>query len=267
MGRPLIDKIAGVVSTYHLAMTYTTNEGRSTKLRGSQKKAQQCYITSLKQPARIRQQPISKLRSLEQLERKSRKRKREEYRREKDKQKLAMENFEPAKKEMARPFPSGEHVTVELTKGDPSRTVKIGKDIDPVVGVHLIELLRKNKDIFAFSADKMPGIDPAIMVHRLNVRGDIKPVRQKNRSFSTEKNQAIQEDVEKLLEVGFIKPCDYPEWLANVVMVKKANGYHQISLHNPNRQKTAFITEGGVYNYIAMPFGLKNAGATFQKTM
>ncbi|XP_021747613.1 uncharacterized protein LOC110713478 [Chenopodium quinoa] len=37
------------------------------------------------------------------------------------------------------------------------------------------------------------------------------------------------------------------------------SGYHQISLHNPNRQKTTFITEGGVYNYIAMPFRLKNA--------
>lgn len=99
-----------------------------------------------------------------------------------------MENFEPAKEEMARPLPSGKHVKVELTEGDPSRTVKIGKDIDLGVGVHLRELLRKNKDIFAFSADEMPGIDPAVMVHRLNVKEDIRPVRQKKRSFSTEKN-------------------------------------------------------------------------------
>ncbi|XP_021761173.1 uncharacterized protein LOC110726006 [Chenopodium quinoa] len=48
MGRPLIHKIGGVVSTYHLAMAYTTNEGWSAKLRGSQKTAQQCYITALK---------------------------------------------------------------------------------------------------------------------------------------------------------------------------------------------------------------------------
>ncbi|XP_021737235.1 uncharacterized protein LOC110703757 [Chenopodium quinoa] len=61
------------------------------------------------------------------------------------------------------------------------------------------------------------------MVHRLNVREDIKPVRQKKRSFFLEKNQAIQEEVEKLLEARFIKPCDYPEWLANVVMLLKGN--------------------------------------------
>ncbi|XP_021751090.1 uncharacterized protein LOC110716765 [Chenopodium quinoa] len=56
MGRPLIHKIGGVVSTYHLAMAYTTNEGRLAKLRGSQKTAQQCYINALKQPAKTRQQ-------------------------------------------------------------------------------------------------------------------------------------------------------------------------------------------------------------------
>ncbi|XP_021743850.1 uncharacterized protein LOC110709897 [Chenopodium quinoa] len=59
MGRPLIHKIGGVVSTYHLAMAYTTNEGWSAKLRGSQKTTQQCYITALKQPVKTRQQPGS----------------------------------------------------------------------------------------------------------------------------------------------------------------------------------------------------------------
>ncbi|XP_021741185.1 uncharacterized protein LOC110707483 [Chenopodium quinoa] len=88
MGRPLIHKIGEVVSTYHLTMAYTTNEGRSAKLRGSQKTSQQCYITALKQPAKTRQQSGSDRRLPEQLERKSRKRKREEYHREKDKKKF-----------------------------------------------------------------------------------------------------------------------------------------------------------------------------------
>ncbi|XP_021736147.1 uncharacterized protein LOC110702700 [Chenopodium quinoa] len=176
-GRPLIHKIGGVVSTYHLAMAYASNEGRLAKLRGSQKTTQQCYITALKQPAKTRHQPSSERRPSEQPERKSRKRKREEYHREKNKQKLAMENFEPAKEEMARPLPSGEHVTVELTEGDPLRTVEIGKGIDPGVGVHLIEIMSKNKDVFAISADEMHEINPTVMVHRLNVKEDIKPVR------------------------------------------------------------------------------------------
>lgn len=36
------------------------------------------------------------------------------------------------------------------------------------------------------------------------------------------------EEVEKLLTVGFIREVYYPEWLANVVMVKKSNGKWQI---------------------------------------
>ncbi|XP_021760182.1 uncharacterized protein LOC110725011 [Chenopodium quinoa] len=116
LGRPLIHKIGRVVSTYHLAMTYTTNEGRSAKLRGSQKTTQQCYITALKQLARTRQQPLLVQRFVEQVQKKSRKRKREEYHREKDKQKLSIENFEPGKEEMDRPLPSGSMLKLSSKK-------------------------------------------------------------------------------------------------------------------------------------------------------
>ena len=42
------------------------------------------------------------------------------------------------------------------------------------------------------------------------------------------------------------------------------SGYHQISMHPPNTEKMAFITLHGLYYYNVMPFGLKNAGATYQ---
>ena len=40
-------------------------------------------------------------------------------------------------------------------------------------------------------------------------------------------------------------------------------GYHQIRLYGPNEIKTTFITPFGCFCYVTMPFGLKNAGATF----
>ena len=70
----------------------------------------------------------------------------------------------------------------------------------------------------------MGGIDPAIITHRLNVSPSFRPVKQKRRSFAPERQKAINEEVGKLLQARAIREVEYPEWLANVVLVKKANG-------------------------------------------
>ena len=62
------------------------------------------------------------------------------------------------------------------------------------------------------------------MVHRLNVSPSFLPVRQKKKVFTPERGQAIAEEVRKLQEASFIRKVYYPDWLANVVMVKKASG-------------------------------------------
>ena len=70
----------------------------------------------------------------------------------------------------------------------------------------------------------MDGIDPAVITHRLNVNPSFKLVKQKRRSFAPERQKAINEEVGKLLQANAIREVEYPEWLANVVLVKKANG-------------------------------------------
>ena len=51
-----------------------------------------------------------------------------------------------------------------------------------------------------------------------------KPIRQKKWVFTSNWDNAIKEEVHKLVTVEFIREVYYPDWLANVVMVKKANG-------------------------------------------
>jgi hypothetical protein len=67
----------------------------------------------------------------------------------------------------------------------------------------------------------MPGIPPSMIVHKLMVNPSHQLVKQRRRSFGLERNQAVGEEVHKLLKAGFIREVDYPEWLANVVLVRK----------------------------------------------
>jgi len=157
----------------------------------------------------------------------------------------------------------------------------------------------------------MPSIFPKVIQHRLNVDPKKKPVRQRRRVFAPEQNQVITDEVNKLLSAGFIREVYYPNWLANIVLVKKANGkwrtcvdftdlnkactkdsfplpridqlvdstaghkllmlmdafsgYNQIKIAKEDQEKTTFITSQGLYCYRVIPFGLKNAGATYQR--
>ncbi|KAL0433309.1 UNVERIFIED_CONTAM: Transposon Ty3-G Gag-Pol polyprotein [Sesamum latifolium] len=157
----------------------------------------------------------------------------------------------------------------------------------------------------------MCGIDPEIMVHRLNMDPSMRPVKQKKRTFGNERSRAIKEEVDKLLRINYRRPIQYPEWLANVVLVPKTNdkwrmcidfsnlnkacpkdsyplprihalidstsgcelmsfldafqGYNLIRLADEDPKKTSFVTDQGIFCYNVMPFGLKNAGTTYQR--
>ena len=70
----------------------------------------------------------------------------------------------------------------------------------------------------------MKGIDPSITSHKLNVLQTARPIRQKVRRFHLDRQKIIRIEIDKLLEVGFIREVDYPDWLANVVVVPKKEG-------------------------------------------
>ena len=111
-----------------------------------------------------------------------------------------------------------------LDESRPGRTTRMGTLASSAVRQDLANFLRRNQDVFVWSQEDMPGIDPSVIVHRLNVNPDSSPVRLKKRVFAQERDKAVAEEVRKLLEAGFIREVYYPDWLANVVMVRKNSG-------------------------------------------
>jgi hypothetical protein len=88
----------------------------------------------------------------------------------------------------------------------------------------LVNFLRANIDIFAWSPSDIPSIPREVAEHALEIRAGSKPVKQRLHRFDEEKHKVIGEEIHKLLKAGFIKEVHHPEWLANPVLVKKKNG-------------------------------------------
>jgi hypothetical protein len=88
----------------------------------------------------------------------------------------------------------------------------------------LIRFLFNNKDVFAWSANDLCGVNRDVIEHSLNVDPSFRPMKQKLRKMSDDKAEGARNEVKRLLSAGVIREVKYPEWLANTVMVKKTNG-------------------------------------------
>ena len=68
---------------------------------------------------------------------------------------------------------------------------------------------------------EMPGLDPKIAVHKLNMQENVKSVKQGQRRFRPDVMDKIEQEVQKLKNVGFIHEEQHPKWLVNIVPVTK----------------------------------------------
>ena len=119
-----------------------------------------------------------------------------------------------------RPHPTEGWVETEIR----GKRFKLGGPLDEGTRRQISGVIEKNLGAFAWSASDMPGIDPDFLCHRLAMDPQVRPVRQRRRKFNEEKRQVIHDETHKLLVAGHIREIQYPEWLANVVLVKKSSG-------------------------------------------
>ena len=95
----------------------------------------------------------------------------------------------------------------------PSKVKNVYIDVDCSLEQIMIytELFKQFHDVFAWSYEEMPGIDPRIVEHDIKTYPDANLVQQRLRVVNRWKAPAIKEEVEKLLNVGFIYPVPLTE--------------------------------------------------------
>jgi hypothetical protein len=203
--------------------------------------------------------------------------------------------------------------TVPLCADVPSRTVMIGIEVSTEDEGKLLQFLRNNQDVFAWSKSDLTGVHRSVIEHALNTDPKIEPKLQRQRQMSGDRVKSVEAEVQKLLDAKIIREVQYPVWVANVVMVPKKNGnmrmcidftelnkecpkdpyplpridviidqaagcdmlsllycfsgYHQVWMRREDEAKTGFTTPFGIFCFVRMPEGLRNAGSTFNRMM
>ncbi|UYV61758.1 hypothetical protein LAZ67_1006359, partial [Cordylochernes scorpioides] len=149
----------------------------------------------------------------------------------------------------------------------------------------IAECLEKYSEVFDF--DRKSFSTTSNVKHKIDT-SDSRPIKQRPYRVSPVERRAIQSEVDKMMKMGIVQPSESP-WSSPVVLVKKKDGnddvldsltgakffssmdlrtgYWQIEIDEEDREKTAFITPDGLYEFRVMPFGLCNAPATFERMM
>ena len=156
IGRPTLNSWRAATSTYHLSVKFPTEYGIG-EVQRDQLATRECYLVMLAMDEQIQMMNIEKRRTLvEQIE--------------------VLED-------------------VPLDESNPEKFTKIGTSMKEKMRQDLVQFLKKNTDVFAWSHEDMPGIDSSVITHHLNVSPSYKPVYQKKRVFTPRRDNAIKEEV------------------------------------------------------------------------
>src|ERR1043165_9272454 len=111
----------------------------------------------------------------------------------------------------------------EVNLGDENtkRITYVSARLNPSLKQEVIEVLKKNKDCFAWDYDEMPGLKRELVEHKLPIKDGKKPIKQTLRRFAPAVLTKIKAEIERLLRCKFIRTTRYVEWLANIVPIIK----------------------------------------------
>jgi hypothetical protein len=127
---------------------------------------------------------------------------------------------------------------VDICNGAVPRPTIVNKNLNADYKAKSIELLGEYVDCLKWSYSEMSGLSRELVEHRLPIKDGFRPYNQPALRFNSDIYDRVKEDVNRLLEANFIRPCRYADWICNIVPVeKKGTGkiHVCIDFHNLNR--------------------------------
>jgi ribonuclease HI len=109
------------------------------------------------------------------------------------------------------------------TESEP-KFVKLSRSLTEEQRSEYIGLLREFADVFAWTYEDLKTYDTSIIEHKIPLKEEAKPFRQKLRQINPMLLPIMEREVKKLLQAQIIVPLRYSEWVANLVPVRKKNG-------------------------------------------
>lgn len=137
------------------------------------------------------------------------------------------------REERPKPKAASATIAVELKNS----IVQVGVGLPQETKEGIIDLLKEYEDMFAKDVGELKGVTRSLAEHKLAVGIHARLIRQKMRPLRGERKESATEEVKKLLGENFIRPVEYPEWLSNIVMVKKADGGWKMCVNFTNINK------------------------------
>ena len=74
----------------------------------------------------------------------------------------------------------------------------------------------------------MKGVHPSVCTHHIYIKEGCKPIKQPQRRTNLALKNIVKEELQKLLDAGFIYPMSNSEWVSPLVLVPKKNGKWRI---------------------------------------
>ncbi|KAK6145078.1 hypothetical protein DH2020_021898 [Rehmannia glutinosa] len=152
IGRPALNSFQAIVSTYHMKLKFVVGDKEGEVL-GDVQAARKCYVEAVKKE-----------------EQKKSKRKMVELERETKPERVP---------DLLSVRPEEELMSVELVPRDAGKVTRVGTQLSSELTSEIICFLRKNTDVFAWTARDLQGVDPDQVTHHLNVDKEKRSVKEK----------------------------------------------------------------------------------------